>query len=157
MINALHLHLAINHSPLYTELFAFALLVIGMARRNGTLVNAALVITIIAALCAGAAYWSGDEASDLIDKGSPIAGVDKTMIEPHEDAAGFFLGAACLNGVLAIAALFIGWRRERPRWLEVVVAVAIFFSLTIVARTAYLGGRIHHPEVRALTSPSDTK
>ena len=73
------------------------------------------------------------------------------MIGPHADAAAWFLGAACITAVLSIVALIVGRKRgERPRWLEIVALLLILFSITVVARTALLGGRIHHPEVRAV-------
>jgi hypothetical protein len=34
VIQADHIHLAINHSPLYAETFAFSLLLIGVIRRR---------------------------------------------------------------------------------------------------------------------------
>jgi hypothetical protein len=76
--------------------------------------------------------------------------VEKTAIEPHQDAAGWFMGASCVTGFLAIVALFLGRKGERPRWVEFVVMTALLFCLAVVARTALLGGRIHHPEVRAV-------
>ena len=150
-LSVVHLHLAINHSPLYTELFAFFFVLIGLIKKNRALVTSGLVMCIIAALCAGAAYWSGDQASDIIDQSPPIAGVEKAMIGPHADAAAWFLAAACITAVLAIVALIVGRKRgARPRWLEIVALLLVLFSLTVVARTALLGGRIHHPEVRAV-------
>ena len=144
-MNFVHIHLAINHSPLYATLFAFFFLLIGMIIRNHSIATAGLVITIIAALCAIATYATGDQAKDIIDAGPPIAGVEKTAIGPHEDAAGWFLTASCITGGLAILTLFV-----RRRWLEVVMLFALVFSLSIVVRVALLGGRIHHPEVRAV-------
>lgn len=150
-MSALHLHLAINHSPLYAETFAFFLLLIGLIRRNRTLVTSGLVTAIVAALCAIAAFSSGDEASNILQHMKPpIAGVETTAIGPHEEAADFFLTAACITGGLAIVALWWGRRRERPRWLDVVILIAVAFSLSIGLRVALLGGRIHHPEVRAV-------
>ena len=151
-MNFTHLHLAINHSPLYSELFAFGLLVIGLLARKRTLVTAGLVIAIIAALCAYAAIWSGDGAAEIIKNSSPpIAGVDKTLIGPHEDAADYFATSAYITGGLALISLIIGWRRgERFRWLDTLIALAVLFSLSIAVRTALLGGRIHHPEERAV-------
>ena len=150
-MNLVDLHLAINHSPLFSELFAFVLLVIGLLARKRTLVTAGLVVAIIAALCAFAAAWSGDGAAEIIKKSPPIAGVDKALITPHEQAAGYFETAAYITAGLALISLIIGWRRgERFRWLDVLIALAVLFSLSVVARTALLGGRIHHPEVRAV-------
>jgi peptidoglycan/LPS O-acetylase OafA/YrhL len=150
-MNFVHIHLAINHSPLYATLFAFFFVLIGMIIRNRSIVTAGLIITIVAALCAIAADATGDQASDIIDHSPPIAGVDKLMIAPHDEAATWFLTASCITGGAALIVLFIGRKRgERPRWMEVVMLFLLVFCLATVARTALLGGRIHHPEVRAV-------
>src|SRR5262249_62338705 len=131
-------------------LAAFFFVLIGMIVRNRGVVTAGLVLAIIGGLCGGAAFWSGKEADETIDKSPPIAGVDKTMIEEHEDAADFALASTCIAGCMAIVTLFVGRRRgQRPRWMEVVMAILLLWSFSVVARTAYLGGKIHHPEVRA--------
>jgi len=144
-MNFVHIHLAINHSPLYATLFAFFFLLIGMIIRNRSIATAGLVIAIIAALCAIAADLTGDRAADIIKNGPPIAGVETTMIGPHDEAAGWFLTASCITVGLAILTLFV-----RRRWLEVVMLFALVFSLSIIVRVALLGGRIHHPEMRAV-------
>lgn len=150
-MNVVQLHLAINHSPLYAEMFALAFLVIGLAAKKRTLVTSGLVLTIVAALCGSAAAITGDDAAKTIDHSPPIAGVEKTMIGPHEDAADYFVVAGWVTAVMAISSLIIGWRRgERFRWLDTLIALAALFSLVIAGRTALLGGRIHHPEVRAV-------
>ena len=152
--SAVHVHLAINHSPLYAELFALCLILFGLIKARREFVTAAFVVAIIAALCGIAADLTGDGAADFVTKAKPpIAGVDTTLIKEHDLAAGYVVISSCITGVLAIVALFIGHRRgARPRWLEVVIAIAILWSLTVVARTAFLGGRIHHPEVRAVSN-----
>ena len=146
-MNYVHIHLAINHSPLYTTLFAFFILLAGVVRRNRTLVNTALVIAIIAALCAIAADLTGDQASDIIDHSAPIAGVDKTLIHEHDLAAGFAVTSACICGGVALIAFFF-----RRRWLEILLLVLLAWSFSVIARTALLGGRIHHPETRPVVS-----
>jgi len=146
-VNYVHLHLAINHSPLYASFFAFVVLLIGVVRRNRTLVNTGLAITIFAALCAIAADFTGDRASDIIDHSPPIAGVDKTLIREHDLAAGFAVTSSCIAGGVALILFFY-----RRRWLEILLIVILAWSLSVVARTALLGGRIHHPEVRPVVS-----
>jgi peptidoglycan/LPS O-acetylase OafA/YrhL len=149
-MNFLHLHIAINHSPLYAELFALVLLIAGLWRRNNTLARFGLALAVVAALSGFVTKWSGDEADETIDHSPPIAGVDKKLIDPHQDAAGYFVTAAYITGGLAIISLIVGWRRgARPVWLDWLIVAAIALSFVIAARTALLGGRIHHPEVRA--------
>jgi peptidoglycan/LPS O-acetylase OafA/YrhL len=150
--SAVHVHLAINHSPLYGELFAFCLVLFGLIKKRREFVTAGLVVCILAALLGIWADTTGDGAAHFISHANPpIAGVDKTLIKEHDLAASFFVGGSCITGFVAIIALFIGHRRgTRPRWLEVVMAILIAWSLSIAGRTALLGGRIHHEEVRAL-------
>jgi hypothetical protein len=141
-----HLHLAINHSPLYAETFAFFLLLIGTIRRNRTLVTAGLVTAIVAVLCAFAANWTGNGAAEVLKNANPpIAGVDLQAIGLHDQAATFVLVSASITGAAALLALW--WRR---RWLEIVILVLALWSITVAVRVALLGGRIHHPEVRAI-------
>ena len=146
MIQADHLHLAINHSPLYAEVFAFFFLLIGTLRRNRTLVTSGLVIAIIAALCGYAADWTGNGAAEILKNANlQIAGVDTQAIGLHDQAATFVLISGSITGAVAIIALW--WRR---RWLEIVLIVLTLWSVSVAVRVALLGGRIHHPEVRAV-------
>jgi hypothetical protein len=151
--SAVHIHLAINHSPLFAELFAFCLMIFGLFKRRREFVTAGMVVAIIAALCGIATDLSGDRAADFLANAKPpIAGVDTKLIHEHDLAADFVVISSCITAVIAIAALFIGHRKgARPRWLEIVLAILIFWSLTVVARTALLGGRIHHQETRPVS------
>ncbi|MEA2338622.1 MAG: hypothetical protein QOE82_2629 [Thermoanaerobaculia bacterium] len=150
--SGVHLHLAINHSPLFAELFALCLILFGLLKKRREFVTAALVVSIVAALCAIASDLTGDKAADFVSHANPpIAGLDKTLIKEHDLAAGFCVISSCITGVAAIIALFLGYRRgSRPRWLEIVIAILIAWALSVAGRTALLGGRIHHEEVRAL-------
>lgn len=151
---AVHIHLAINHSPLFAEIFAFCLAIFGLLKARREFVTAGLIVAIIAAVCGFVAMQSGDKAADyLLNAKPPIAGVDTKLIGEHDDAAGYFLIFSCITGVLAIVALFIGHRRgTRPRWLDWVLVFLMLDCTAIAARTAYLGGQIHHPEVRAIVN-----
>ena len=138
---------------MYSELFAFVFLIIGLMSHKRTLVTAGLVIAIVAALCGFAAAYSGDGAADIINHSPPIAGVDKTMIGEHDQAAGYFCIAAYVTAGLALLSLIIGWRRgSRFGRLDALITLFVLISLVIAGRTALLGGRIHHPEVRAVVT-----
>ncbi|MGH9424591.1 MAG: hypothetical protein ACRD3J_31750 [Thermoanaerobaculia bacterium] len=148
--SAVHIHLAINHSPLFAEIFASCLTLFGLLKARREFVTAGLIVAIIAALCGIATDLSGDKAADFLTKANPpIAGVDTKLIGEHDASAGYFIIFSCITGGLAIIDLFIGHRRgTRPRWLDWVLLLLMLDCLGIAARTAYLGGRIHHPEVR---------
>ena len=118
-LSLVDLHLALNHSPLFGELFAFALMAIGLLSRKQTLVTAGLVIAILSAGCAYAAVYTGDGAESFIKQSPPIPGVDKALIEPHAQAADYLATASYITAGLAFISLIIGWRRAsgRFRWL----------------------------------------
>lgn len=147
MFSLVHLHLLVNHSPLYCEMFSFAFLLVGVIRRNRTLVTAGLVIAAIGAVGGLAADWTGDGAADYFDHHN-VPGVDKDAIKLHDEAATFVVMSSCITGVFA---LFVLWRsrgRDRARWMEIVAIVLTLWSVSVAARVSLLGGRVHHQEVR---------
>ncbi len=111
------------------------------------------MVAILSAGCAFAAVYTGDGAESFIKQSPPIPGVDKALIEPHSQAADYFATASYITAGLAFISLIIGWRRAsgRFRWLDGLIALCVLVSFVAAGRTALLGGRIHHPEVRAVT------
>jgi hypothetical protein len=139
--NAMHLHLMINHAPLFGELFAAALLLAAAVVRSTTLLRTALVVVVLTALGAIPVFYTGRAAADAIGK---VEGIDQEAIGPHEEAAERFLIATGLAGVAALVALL------RPRRFTVAsAAILTLLSLGLAGWTADRGGLIHHQELRA--------
>ena len=138
-MNAPHLHLIVNHSPLFAELAALLLLAAGAALRKRDLVTAALAAAILAAPLAGAAFFSGRATAEVIGR---TEGVDQEAIGPHEEAAEVFAVVAILAAIAAGAAL--RWPRATPA-----AALGIVAALGAGMWTAERGGFIHHREIRS--------
>src|SRR3954471_14048643 len=102
-----HLHLLINHAPLFGALFALALLVASFIWAPDVLRRTALVVLVATALTAVVADLSGDPAEDAI-RGFP--GVRREVIHAHEEFADKSYIASAIIGVLALVAL-VRWRR----------------------------------------------
>src|SRR5260221_8072838 len=68
MPNAMHLHLMLNHAPLFGELFASALFLTAAAARSRTLLRTALGVVLITALASIPVFFSGHAAADAIGK-----------------------------------------------------------------------------------------
>ena len=146
-MSAIHLHLLLNHAPLFGDLFGAALLLAAAPRRNRTLFKTALVVLVLSAAVTPLVFITGGRAADSIGR---IEGVAQEAIEPHETAAKQFLVISSINGVIALIGLL------RPR-RGVTIAVAVFSVVTLLlaARTANLGGLIRHTEITsARTSTS---
>lgn len=147
-----HLHLLVNHAPLFGALFALALILASYVWAPDVLRRAALVVLIGTALAAVTADLSGDPAEDAV-RGLP--GVRRELIHDHEEFADKSYIAASILGVLALAAL-VRWRRVPvPRGATLVALVGSAVVSGMMAYTALLGGRIRHTEVRPGATPAD--
>src|SRR5713226_1948163 len=141
MPNAMHLHLMLNHAPLFGELFAAALLLAAAMARSKTLLRTALGVVLITALASIPVFFTGRAAADAIGK---VEGIDQEAISPHEEAAERFLIAASAAGVAAVVALV------RLRRTTIAIAAALtLLSFGLAGWTANRGALIHHQELRA--------
>lgn len=146
-MNAAHVHLAINHAPLFGVLAGIVLLGWGVLRGSAELRLASYAAFIISALIALAVYFTGGVAESIIED---LPGVAESAIERHEDIAKIAVFAICVTGVLAGAAFFVersalAIRRSVPAGLF----LAAFVALGVVGYAANLGGQIRHPEITA--------
>ena len=146
-MNSAHAHLLLNHLPVLGSAFGVLLLLFAFARKSDEIKRVALGVFVFAALTAVPVYLTGEPAEDIVER---LPGIYKPMIEEHEEAAE---GAAAALGVLGVMSLagLVGFRRSAsvPHWLSVSSLVLGLVVAALMARTAGLGGRIHHPEVRS--------
>lgn len=145
-MSAAHLHLALNHAPLFAIIFATLGLGWALARGRDGVARHSLSLLVLAGVLSVPVYLTGEQAEEVVEHRT---GVFEAVIEAHEEAA---LGAALATGLVALvalAALVVYRRRGYPRR---VVAVILLLSLGVGGWNGYvanLGGQISHPELRA--------
>lgn len=146
-----HLHLMLNHIPLFGLLFGGGLLLYATARASDLVTRIAMVFFVVAGLGAGATYLTGEGAEEVVED---LAGVTHSVIEAHEEMGFYALVATAVLGALSL--LFLFWYRSRsiPRAVSVGLLVLTVLGLGIVGYTAYTGGQINHPELRGKTAPT---
>lgn len=142
-MNAAYVHLSLNTFPPIVNFVAVLVLVIGMAARSAPIVRVALLLLVVAALFAIPTFLSGEPTEELVER---LEGVNAVAIHPHEEAGEWALIALSVEGVAALAALIAFRSRELPRWAMIGMLVLSLWGTSVVFRTAYLGGKIHHPE-----------
>ena len=147
-----HLHLLVNHAPVFGTLFALALLVASLLVVPDVLRRTALVVLVGSGIAGAAANYTGESAEDAI-RGFP--GVRREVIHQHEEMGekAFYLSVAL--GVLSVVGL-ARWRRTSvPGGATVALVVATAFVGGAMVYTALLGGRVRHTEVRPGSTAAD--
>jgi len=144
-MNAAHLHLLVNHLPLFAALFAGAILAFALYRSLPALVNVGLVLALVAGVGAFVGSQTGERAEGVVED---LPGVTEMAIEEHEEAAEAATWAAIITGLLALGGLALPDRAHRGQKLAAVATLALtVVTFTLVARAANLGGMIRHTEI----------
>ena len=152
-MNWAHLHLLLNHIPVLGTLFGLALLVWGAFRHNDSIQRAALGAFLIVALVAIPVFLTGEPSEQAVEQ---LAGTAEGAIETHQDAAVLSLIAVEALGLIGLVGLVI----RRTRFTRLVTPAALVFAIItagLMARTANLGGRIRHSELRASGGQEETE
>jgi uncharacterized membrane protein len=153
-MNWTHVHLLLNHIPVLGTLFGLLLLAWGMVRRNESIQRAALATFFVAALVAVPVFLTGEPSEDAVEH---LAGTAEGAIETHEDAAVLALIGVELLGVIAVLSV-IRRRAGLARFVTRAALVVAVVTAGLMARTANLGGKIRHAELRgAAAQPQDVQ
>jgi uncharacterized membrane protein len=137
------LHLVVNHVPVIGAVWTLLVLAIAYLRPEVPAVRVALILTVLLAPAAVAAFLTGEPAEGTIEH---LPGVVETAIGPHEDMARVALGGAIAAG---LAGLWGFWllRRRSPRRALLPSLVLVFVTAILMGITAHRGGKIHRPEL----------
>ena len=156
-VNWPYVHTLINHFPIILMVVGTGVLLVALIVRRRGLWLYALATLTLAGVSVYPAYFTGDQAADAVRNTWYIV---RSMVEEHDAAAGFALASVLLAGA---ASGYTWWRMLRrevttlpPVWLRTVVAVIAVWALSVVARTAYLGGRIVHDSPKLPIPPAGT-
>lgn len=153
-MNPAHLHLLTNHIPVLGTIFGLLVLAAGLIRRSEEVQRVGMAALVLVALVAIPVYLTGGSAEGVADG---LPGVSEAVIEPHESAATLALIVLGITGALALIGLVTSrGARRLPRPLTMLVLALAVVSGGLMARTANLGGRIRHTEIRRDIAAPDT-
>ena len=148
------LHIRINHFPIIVSVVGFAALVVALFVRRRSVWLFAVAMLTLAGLSIYPVFLTGDEAGDAVRHTWYVV---PSMVREHDAAAGFALWATLIMGAVSA---YVWWRMVRrepevlpPVWLRVVVTVIAAWALSVIVRTAYLGGLIVHDSPRLASPP----
>jgi hypothetical protein len=144
-MDAVHVHLAVNHVPVVGLGLSFLLLLAAAAMKSDDAKRLALGAFVLVALMALPAYFTGKASEDAVEK---LAGVSEDLIDRHQDVATWALVGIEIVGVIALGGLVLFSRPRVPAWLVTTVLVLSLAESGLLAWTAYVGGQIRHTEIR---------
>ena len=142
-MNQAAIHLALNNFPPIINFAALIVLAAAIFWKSTAVMRAALILLVIAASFAIPVFLTGEPAEEIVEE---LEGVNEVAIHPHEDAGKWAFWLLEAQGVIALGVLLFYRTREVPKWLFALAAIILIASTLAVFRTAYLGGKIHHPE-----------
>lgn len=150
-----HLHLALNHVPVFAAVFGFLILASGIFLRSFHVRNVGLSFLVLSALVAIPVYLTGESAEAVVEN---IQGTAEGLIDEHQAAAQLSLALAFVSGIFAIGAL-IPLCAAYARLRAFLILGALFVSVLTCASmawTANLGGQIRHTEIGANKTTNKT-
>ncbi|MGB3016624.1 MAG: hypothetical protein WBC65_02365, partial [Ignavibacteria bacterium] len=107
----------------------------------------AMLVLILTSVITIPVYVSGGNAEEMVE--GAYEDVDESFIDSHEDFALYSFIAMDIVGAIAVLSMFLF---RKPKELSKSFAILMFALILIVngmmAYTANLGGKIHHPEIR---------
>lgn len=150
-MNAAHLHLLVNHVPLFLILFAALSLAGYLWRHNKDYLFVSIALLVLGGIFAIVAVQTGEGAEEVLQR---YPGISRGLIHDHEEAAEFAqlmaIGLAVLSlGLWPIAKAKLALARKLAGGLLILSLIA----LASLVRVANLGGEIRHLEIRSDASP----
>jgi len=153
-MNGAHLHLIANHLPIVGVIIGTLVMVVGLILKKDQIKQTALGINLFSAITALFAFFTGEEAEEVVED---IPGISETLIHIHEEYAEIFFNLSILIGVISIVALYLSIKGSKYAKYGFVLCLALSIALIVIGKqVGTSGGEIRHTEIRSenISSPS---
>ena len=153
-MNPSYLHIILNHFPTLGFGIGLVFFALALLMKKEELERTGLVIFFVAAAVTVMTYVSGSDAHEALKE---TAGMSEGLVQAHETAALIAFVFMELTGFFSWIGLWIWGRDARfARWNRGIILVLSLVTFGVMARAAYFGGAIRHPETEAAaTIPVD--
>jgi uncharacterized membrane protein len=148
MFSPAHMHLLLNHIPVFGVLAAIPILLFGLLKNQVMAQKIALWFLIVSGILIVPVYLSGDSAEHIVES---FAGVSEATLERHEDLGKLSLWLTLALGVLALLALLkVNKNPDHAGKILMAILILTFIVAGVQGNTAMEGGKIRRPELRGL-------
>ena len=144
MISWPYAHLLINHFPVVMSVAALSVAILALLLNRRGLWLTAMGALTAAGVFVYPVFFTGNKADHALKDPWYI---HPGVIEAHDEAALWALWLILIAGAFAAYSWWRSLKRPSeaiPGWMRAGVVVAALAAVSVVARTAYLGGKIIH-------------
>jgi len=153
-MNDAHLHLIINHVPIFSMLFGLLILGWGLWKKKESIQKIAMVLFILGAITSYIAVETGEGAEDIVE--DQVASISHDIIHDHEEAAEIAMWFSLVTGGLALVSLFVAnYDLRYKNVLMMILLITAVAAVGTLSYTAYEGGKIRHSEAHQTTSVAE--
>lgn len=151
-MNGAHLHLLLNHFPMLGLIFSTLIVLVSLIRKNQEFLKVGLMMAVASGILTIPTFLTGEPAETVVTNTPGFS--SKAYIHEHELAADYAIWTMEITALLSLAGLYLLYKENQvPKALLGTIVFAHLFTLTVVARTNYLGGNITHIEIRDGAEP----
>ena len=143
MISWPYAHLLLNHFPVVMSVAALSVAILALLLDRRVLWLTAMAALTVAGVFVYPVFFTGSKAGQALN--DPWY-VRTGAIEAHDKAADWALWLILIAGAFAAYSWWRSMKRPGaiPVWMRAGIVVAALAAVSVVARTAYLGGKIIH-------------
>jgi uncharacterized membrane protein len=144
-MNAAQLHLMLNHIPSIGVIIGLLTFIIGWLRGLDSVRKTGAWIILLAGIMVWPASFTGEEAEELIED---LPGVQKNLMEQHEDAAGQAFVMTLISAAMALSYLLsVKLKQSLSKITSFVLVISCIVALGLILNASHKGGLIRHPEL----------
>lgn len=145
-MNGAHLHLIANHLPIVGVIIGTLVMIAGLILKREQIKQTALGINIFSALTSMFAFFTGEEAEEVVED---LQGVSETLIHIHEEYAELFFTLSLILGAISIITLYLSIKTNKFAKYGFLISLALSLSLIFIGKqVGTSGGEIRHTEIR---------
>lgn len=145
-MDAVHLHLALNHFPIILPVVGVLVMLGGIFLRTEAVKRTAFAIFISGGMLTIPAFVTGEASEDSIEN---LSGINEQDIETHEDTVKKFALSSYFLGIFAVFGLWSSLKNKSYAPTTSITAVMVALVVIFLAKqTGTSGGEIRHPEIK---------
>lgn len=146
-MNGAHLHLIVNHLPIVGIIIGLLVMIAGLILKKDQIKQTALGINIFSALTSLFAFFTGEEAEEVVEH---LQGVSETLIHIHEEYAELFFTLSLILGAISIVTMYLSIKANKYAKYGFLVVLGLSLVLVFIGKqVGTSGGEIRHTEIRA--------